>query len=358
MEVTLDEVVLEAVIRLVQKLHVLSHPPASSHVGQKSTAHMSIGQSVPMQVLLQKASPRPFTWTQVVSVIEVELAVIVVVLAVTELEVSVRVESVEVLSLPVEVVVRLVEDSVVVWVEVLLSWQKPQVVSHRCMAMQVGQNVRSQSATMFGHTAMQSASFEHVVVVSVPDTVVVVETLVVVVVIVLPVVPVPVVVETVMVVIEVPLEVEVMENELVEVVVVSEVDVLVVVTELRVVDSVVVWVVQKPHSSSHIPASVGWQPGQKRVLHAASHLTVWHVALQNESGIRFTDTHGVKLDAVVVVVAVELVKESVVEVVLDVVLSVVEVVVPESVVAVPVVSEDVLVMVTLPAQIPQYVSQM
>jgi hypothetical protein len=226
------------------------------------------------------------------------------------------------------------------------------------MAMQVGQNVRSQSATMFGHTAMQSASFEHVVVVSVPDTVVVVETLVVVVVIVLPVVPVPVVVETVMVVIEVPLEVEVMENELVEVVVVSEVDVLVVVTELRVVDSVVVWVVQKPHSSSHIPASVGWQPGQKRVLHAASHLTVWHVALQNESGIRFTDTHGVKLDAVVVVVAVELVKESVVEVVLDVVLSVVEVVVPESVVAVPVVSEDVLVMVTLPAQIPQYVSQM
>jgi hypothetical protein len=72
---------------------------------------------------------------------------------------------------PVMVVLEtvMVDEIVVVSVDVVLSAQKPQAKSHRCMPGHVGQYTRSQESSVMLHTFRQSAYLKHVVVVAVAE---------------------------------------------------------------------------------------------------------------------------------------------------------------------------------------------
>jgi hypothetical protein len=156
-------------------------------------------------------------------------------------------------------------------------------------------------------------------------------------------------------------EVSVVEVFDVVVLVVADEEAVVDVSEELVADELLVsvCVVQKPHSSSHIPANCPPQSGQKMVMH----WSVWqspvaHAWLQKLSVMMLTDTHSenvvsVRVVVVVADVAVVVVVEPVVT--LNVVALVVLTLV---VVPVPVLSVEVREVVMLKAQNPQEVSQM
>jgi hypothetical protein len=292
---------------------------------------MSSGQSLAPHVSLQNCSPAWSVWLHEVTVVVLDSVVDTLVTVVVSVVCVTVVTDEDVSEVVLTVLVDIVDVPVVVSVVVELSWQKPQVVSHRCAWLHVGQKTTSQSCWTQSQHARQSSSWWQVVlervVLSLTVLVVKLHEVCVCVVVVSVSLETVVVVEPVDTVVE--MVVTVVEVSVVVCVLVSEVRVTLV--TVVVVAEVAVTVVQSWHWRSHIPANSP-HVGQKRVSQGSSHgaLKLWQVRLQNESGFKLIISQDVSevpvtdsVDAVVemvlmdVVVAVVVVIVAVVGVVLD-----------------------------------------